>query len=184
MRVKYVVLLCVGLLLLSSYVVSYFGFVTPVHTTVVISPDDNAALYNALSKAQHEILVSVYIFTNKELAQLLVDKAAHNVTVMVLLDGKVKFNEPMAVFLVEHNVTVRLVRSFSHFHAKYVVIDGKVVIVGSHNWSYNAFFKNREVSVVVEDKVLAQRLRALFFEDFAKGDGVMLPPGFEPGSSE
>ncbi|NVM54980.1 MAG: hypothetical protein HWN66_14845 [Candidatus Helarchaeota archaeon] len=32
-------------------------------------------------------------------------------------------------------------------HSKYVIIDSELVLLGSHNWSNNAFFRNKEDSI-------------------------------------
>lgn len=55
-------------------------------------------------------------------------------------------------------------------HSKYVVIDDRVVVVGSHNWTPGAFGSNHEISVAVESKDLALSLVQTF--DFAWENGV------------
>ncbi len=49
-------------------------------------------------------------------------------------------------------------------HAKVVIVDGKYVVVGSHNWTYSAFNHNIEVSIEVESPSVAAKLVKLFNE--------------------
>lgn len=47
-------------------------------------------------------------------------------------------------------------------HAKMMVIDSKVVIIGSHNYTQSAFARNLEVSVLVESPELGADLQKYF----------------------
>lgn len=47
-------------------------------------------------------------------------------------------------------------------HSKGIVIDGKVVIMGSHNFTKNAMSYNVETSIVVNDEAIAGNLSAYF----------------------
>ncbi|NPA96530.1 MAG: hypothetical protein GXO32_02875 [Crenarchaeota archaeon] len=49
-------------------------------------------------------------------------------------------------------------------HAKVVIVDGKYVVLGSHNWTYSAFNHNIEVSVEIESAKIASKLTSLFLE--------------------
>lgn len=49
-------------------------------------------------------------------------------------------------------------------HTKLMIIDGKIVILGSHNYTMNAFTINHEVSVIIEDEKVVERLK-LYFEN-------------------
>jgi len=45
-----------------------------------------------------------------------------------------------------------------HGYLKLIVIDGKVVYVGPHNWSESALYYNHEISVKMVSKEVAKRL--------------------------
>ncbi len=62
-------------------------------------------------------------------------------------------------------------RPFSHYpgclmHAKYTIIDGRTVVVGSHNWSFAGFCDNFELSLAIEDRRLARELGEVFESDW------------------
>ena len=47
-------------------------------------------------------------------------------------------------------------------HTKLMMIDNKLVILGSHNYTMNAFTINFEVSVIIQDKEVVNRLKNYF----------------------
>ena len=49
-------------------------------------------------------------------------------------------------------------------HAKMIIIDDKIVVVGSHNYSTMAFTQNHEISSLFEDAEIAKEY-LLFFND-------------------
>ena len=46
-----------------------------------------------------------------------------------------------------------------------IVIDDKIVVIGSHNYSFTAFAANREKSVIINSTELADRLEMVFEKD-------------------
>ena len=47
-------------------------------------------------------------------------------------------------------------------HQKIALIDDKVLILGSANWSYSGFGKNYEVVLILKDKDLAKKYSKFF----------------------
>ncbi len=47
-------------------------------------------------------------------------------------------------------------------HAKLVIIDGIITILGSTNWTYYSLAHNNEVSVLIKSKEVAQKLSDYF----------------------
>ncbi|MBM3315390.1 hypothetical protein FJY71_06070, partial [candidate division WOR-3 bacterium] len=56
-------------------------------------------------------------------------------------------------------------------HAKYLVVDSRAAVIGSHNWSFGGFADNRELSLVIEDAALARSVRAVFDADWSTAQG-------------
>lgn len=61
---------------------------------------------------------------------------------------------------------VRLRHLYKLYHPKVIVIDDKIVVIGSHNYSYTAFAANREISMIVNSTELADRLEVVFDKDW------------------
>ncbi len=92
--------------------------------------------------------------------------AKKGLDVRVLVDY-VTYKEyrPTIDFLKKCGVEVKVWKecgSIWKLHAKVVIVDGKYVVVGSHNWTYSAFSHNIEVSVEIESPSIASRLTNLF----------------------
>jgi phosphatidylserine/phosphatidylglycerophosphate/cardiolipin synthase-like enzyme len=51
-------------------------------------------------------------------------------------------------------------------HAKYIVIDHRLAVVGSHNWSFGAFADNVELSLVIDDTGFARQVEEVFDTDY------------------
>jgi phosphatidylserine/phosphatidylglycerophosphate/cardiolipin synthase-like enzyme len=54
-------------------------------------------------------------------------------------------------------------------HAKLVVADGQLILLGSTNWTYHALTNNNETSVLIRSKEVAQALQDYFSQVKATG---------------
>lgn len=54
------------------------------------------------------------------------------------------------------------VNSLNLLHSKLLIIDNKIVVIGSHNISNNAFAKNFESSVVIDNEISAKEFTSYF----------------------
>ncbi len=59
----------------------------------------------------------------------------------------------------------------STLHNKYMIVDGKVILVGSFNLDYSSL-KNSELGLIVESRSLAQNLKSFFERDLSYSRGV------------
>jgi hypothetical protein len=71
------------------------------------------------------------------------------------LDDK---NEIVYEYLKNNGVEVYYDQKQTYTHAKCLVIDNKIVIMGSTNWSASAFTNNNEISAVIESKEYAKEV--------------------------
>lgn len=98
------------------------------------------------------------------LALKLVAKAREGKRVRVLLSsaggGRAvpAVNRYAAGWLGHQSVEVRNLGAGRVCHAKLVIVDRRLAVVGSHNWSWSSLSKNFEVSVVVPGGALVDRL--------------------------
>ena len=95
--------------------------------------------------------------SSRALAEKLWAKAREGKEVRVLLNvvpGRsrvAQINFGTAEWLKGHGVQVRMLNPMRVCHAKIVIVDDKVSVIGSHNWGPSALMRNFEVSVVVKD---------------------------------
>lgn len=62
------------------------------------------------------------------------------------------------------NIQVKKIHSKRTLHTKLMIIDNEIAILGSHNYTMNAFTINHEVSVILQDEQIVKRL-SLYFEN-------------------
>lgn len=62
------------------------------------------------------------------------------------------------------NITAKKTHSKRTLHTKLMIIDKEIAILGSHNYTMNAFTINHEVSVILQNEEAVKRLN-LYFEN-------------------
>ena len=104
------------------------------------------------------------------------------VKVRGLLDDGVDFNAASVARLLALGVDAKLDTPEKMLHSKLVVVDGKVVLLGSTNWTGNSMGNNNETNVRLDDPVLAayfgHYVAALWADSAAEPD----LPAVESGS--
>ncbi|MFO7683749.1 MAG: phospholipase D-like domain-containing protein [Chloroflexota bacterium] len=98
--------------------------------------------------------------------------AAHErgVAVRVLLDAdrpedpyrSSVINAAAQAYLSAADIPVQFDSTERLLHSKYLVADGSLVIMGSHNWSAGSYFAYDDLSLVIQSVELAQTLTARF----------------------
>ncbi len=162
------VILCVLAFLLGIFL----GKTLFSQTSYLITTPGNAkqTILSAIKNANKEILISVYVLTSHDVIDALKKAKERGVKVIVLVDGNVGANAEAVEALRNEGIVVKCVsKPYKHLHAKFIIVDNKLIIVGSHNLTNSALLFNREVSVVIENIILSSQLRSIFFEDFDKG---------------
>jgi phosphatidylserine/phosphatidylglycerophosphate/cardiolipin synthase-like enzyme len=71
-------------------------------------------------------------------------------------------NNIMPTILHLQKLSVKRVGTKSMMHVKMIIIDQKQMVIGSHNFSKNAFEFNHEVSLLVDDESEINRCRKYF----------------------
>lgn len=73
-------------------------------------------------------------------------------------------NRQAAQWLIERGVEVRTLGASRTCHAKLLIVDSEIAIIGSHNWTPYALDRNFEVSVLIRDPACVGQLAAHFQE--------------------
>ena len=123
-----------------------------------------------LQDAQHEILVAVAWFTDREIFEVLCQKAQSGVHVSVALLGDDINQAPGALNfhrLRNLNGKVTFLPSGSDgspmMHHKFCVLDTTTVITGSYNWSRKAQSNDENITVVSDAPEFSTQYRQAFF---------------------
>ncbi|MDE3954158.1 phospholipase D-like domain-containing protein [Glaesserella parasuis] len=120
-----------------------------------------------LSQAESSIYIAVAWLTNRDLFNILVDKAKSGVTVQLLLSNdEINQNSSLDFSRLKiGNSVAYLVGDGKSdlMHNKFCVIDRRVVMTGSYNWSYKAEKNNHEnIVITTDDFELADQFIAQF----------------------
>ncbi len=139
----------------------------PSETEVYFSPEGGAedAVLSCIMNAEKEICIAMYSFTNRRIAQALVDAKDKGVKVRVLLE-KANTDDPFskAKFLSSNGVEVKVYSSpfGGIMHHKFAVYDERVITTGSFNWTSYAEHKNFEDLLVIKSKQIAKTYKKRF----------------------
>jgi len=105
----------------------------------------------------------------------LIDAKKRGVKVVVILEVKegrdrtTERNRHTGKILSDGGVEVIYDSLFKTTHAKWMVVDGQLALVGSTNWTYYALTNNNEVSVLIRSKQVAKELVDYFNQVKATG---------------
>ena len=165
------------ILLLIAFVVSPTSSSGEMVVQACFSPLGKCSSYivRALEQAKKEILVAVYAFTSDELADAMVQARKRGVSVQVVVDrefdagnqkSKGKFLESQKILLKRLSgvKSSAAEKEMGLMHQKFAVIDRRLVLTGSYNWTYSADALNDENLLLFRDAgPLAEEYRKAFF---------------------
>lgn len=105
-----------------------------------------------------------------QLLNRLVAASAKGVVVRVILDqdrptdpyNSTVINRRAKEFLEANGVPVKFDKEDRLLHSKFVVVDSKTVVIGSHNWSVGSFFEFDDVSLAIASAAVAQEFVGRF----------------------
>ena len=120
-----------------------------------------------LLAAKSRIRIAMYAFTNPSLADVLIMTHARGIDVQMKTDylqSSGKSQKEQIERLRKEGVPVEVSKLKRTQHNKFAVIDGLLVITGSHNWTLSAENKNVENAVFIQCAAVAEE-----FEERWKG---------------
>jgi phosphatidylserine/phosphatidylglycerophosphate/cardiolipin synthase-like enzyme len=141
---------------------------------LIIEPDDGAApLHAALKSARKTLEIAIFRFDRSDIETLLKAVVADGVKVTALVadvnrGGEKNLRELEKRFL-ENGITVaRTSADLSRYHDKYFIIDRRVLVVLSFNFTHLDIEHSRGFGIVTKNKVLIQEAVQLFEADCAR----------------
>jgi len=158
--------------LLIILVISIFTFATEVYFMPFEGKKAENKLYYLFTHAHKNIKIIIYSFTNKKLSRALKIASKHNIKITIIADKKEsKFHRSVIPNLAAiKNIKIYLLSGnrYSHskekgkLHAKVSIIDDKILVTGSANYTYSAFYKNYEYIIFHNDKNLIIKFERFF----------------------
>jgi sugar-specific transcriptional regulator TrmB len=107
------------------------------------------------------------------LLSALIDARKRGVEVRVLLESGVNDdlahqNRQTGDYLSKFGITVKFDSRGITTHDKLIIVDSKIVVVGSTNWTYHAIDENNEASVVIYSESVGLKFQKYFLELWRK----------------
>ena len=116
------------------------------------------AVVDELSKVRTSVYIQAYSFTSAPIARALLEAFRRGVKVSVILDKAQrteKYSE--ADYLVHAGVPTYFDAQHAVAHNKVIILDSRVVVTGSFNFTTAAEEHNAENLLVIEDPALAKK---------------------------
>jgi len=153
-------LVLAGLILISEQSVQAKSLtLKEVPVLVYFSPSNGgqAAIVDQINQAKQVILVQAYSFTAEPIAKALLDAHKRGVKVQVILDKSQKSERyTSATFLANSEIPTFIDAAHAIAHNKVMILDGKMVITGSYNFTKAAEEKNAENLLIIQSVELAK----------------------------
>jgi len=123
-------------------------------TEVYFSLSDNPQreIIKNINRAQAFINIAMYIFTDREIALPLIKAHERGVKVRLYMDkDQVDYKYSQSRFLVQKGIKTRVSSNNYIMHHKFTIIDNRLVLTGSYNWTFSANNRNDENLMVIDD---------------------------------
>jgi phosphatidylserine/phosphatidylglycerophosphate/cardiolipin synthase-like enzyme len=149
MKKKALVFLWLILLLGSTWTLAQAGSIR-----VYFSPNGGCtdAILRQINQAKTEILIQAYSFTSKPIARALIQAKKRGVKIIAVLDKSNRTRKySAATFLKNMDIPVFIDDKHAIAHNKVMIIDNRVVITGSFNFSMAAETRNAENLLILDD---------------------------------
>lgn len=139
-------------------------------------PYEKEAAFNALTSAilsaKESINISIYSFTNREIAKALRDVSSKGVKINIIYDSSQNKSDSSTIGYLEkfNNIHTCLLSGLQAkkgkykgiMHQKMIIIDNAVIGLGSANWSKNAFENSYETLFFTDSKDIVDKASAYY----------------------
>ncbi|MBU1693837.1 MAG: KTSC domain-containing protein [Verrucomicrobia bacterium] len=134
--------------------------------TCAFNEECEAVVVQALAEAQTSVRVAAYAFTRSRIARALVEARQRGVDIQIKMDSQ-QAEYPLAVrtldWLRRQDIPITLISmtgDYAAMHNKFMVIDDRIVVTGSFNYTTTAVLANWENLVRIDSPEIAARYAA------------------------
>ena len=141
------------ILLLTIIFISQFFLISLAKTEIYFSLYDNPQkeIIKNINQAEAFINIAMYIFTDREIALPLAKARERGVKVRLYLDkDQVDYKYSQSRLLVQKGIKVRISTNNYIMHHKFAIIDNRILLTGSYNWTFSANNRNDENLMVID----------------------------------
>ena len=134
---------------------------------VYFSPGEDCVnhIIDLINEAYNQIDICVFTISDDRISRAIVDAMKKGVAVRIISDNfKVEDTGSDILDLSRVGIPVKLDTSTNHMHHKFMIIDKKIVLTGSYNWTRSAASYNQENIISTDDELVISK----FSNEFEK----------------
>ncbi len=123
------------------------------------------AIINTLSKAEKSVLICVFTISDNRITQVIKNLHLKGIEVKIITDNDKRFDKGSDIrYLASLGIPVKIDLTSAHMHHKFAIIDEKILITGSYNWTVSAEKENYENIIITDNRQLVKS----FLKEFKK----------------
>ncbi|TFG11425.1 hypothetical protein EU537_12440 [Candidatus Thorarchaeota archaeon] len=155
-------------------------FSGPMNVTPIFSPETSLqGILYCINSAQATLDIQIPYFANideegsvEQIVDAILAAKNRGVTVRVISEEGSYAWEEISELFVEHGIPIvwQMTRWFTANHNKAIIVDGRIVLISSINYSDNSIENNREAGVIIENEDVAQWYSEVFDYDWGIAD--------------
>jgi phosphatidylserine/phosphatidylglycerophosphate/cardiolipin synthase-like enzyme len=134
---------------------------------VYFSPGEDCVnhIIDLINEAYNQIDICVFTISDDRISRAIVDAMKNGVEIRIISDNfKVEDTGSDIEDLSRVGIPVKLDTTENHMHHKFMIIDEKIVVTGSYNWTRSAALYNQENIISTDDEEVVSK----FSNEFEK----------------
>ena len=154
----------ITILIISLLFIFSFNALTETEVYFSLYDDPELIIIKNIDSAKEFINIAMYTFTDREIAQAIIRARDRGVDIKIYLDrSQVNAKYSKSRYFVNNAIEgIRISSNNYIMHNKFAVIDNKIVITGSYNWTASAGERNDENLLVIDDESIIEKYQNLF----------------------
>ena len=136
-------------------------------TQVYFSPGEECVnhIIDLINEAYNQLDVCVFTISDDRISRAIVDAMKNGVDVRIISDNfKLEDTGSDIEDLCRVGIPVKLDTTENHMHHKFMIVDKKIVLTGSYNWTRSAALYNQENIISSDDEFVVEK----FVSEFEK----------------
>ena len=134
---------------------------------VYFSPGEDCVnhIIDLINESYNQLDICVFTISDDRISRAIVDAMKNGVAIRIISDNfKVEDTGSDILDLSRVGIPVKLDTSTNHMHHKFMIIDKKIVVTGSYNWTKSAALYNQENIISTDDELVISK----FSNEFEK----------------
>ncbi len=134
---------------------------------VYFSPGEDCVnhIIDLINEAYNQLDICVFTISDDRISRAIVDAMKNRVEIRIISDNfKVEDTGSDILDLSRVGIPVKLDTTENHMHHKFMIVDKKIVLTGSYNWTRSAALYNQENIISTDDEEVVSK----FSNEFEK----------------